>query len=83
LKEPGSARFGAIGASRDTTSGLIYVCGFVNAKNSFGGFTGMQPFSGGLTNISGLPPRFSLIGVGGNESAQQARLHVCRQNSAL
>ncbi len=43
LKDPGSAEFGSIYARRnDETS--IDVCGFVSARNSFGGMTGMQPF---------------------------------------
>ena len=38
LKDPGSAQFDDV-ASR-TINGIYYECGMVNAKNSFGGFTG-------------------------------------------
>lgn len=44
LKDPESARFRAFTA-RKTEYGAI-VCGFVNAKNSYGGYTGFAPFSG-------------------------------------
>ena len=41
LKDPDSARFGAIAAAHDS-QGRVQVCGWVNAKNSFGGYTGSQ-----------------------------------------
>lgn len=47
LKDPESARFGGQVAGRDS-KGAIWVCGTVNAKNSFGGYTGMKPYIGGV-----------------------------------
>lgn len=38
LKDPSSARFEAVGVMDKGR----YVCGFVNAKNSYGGYTGSQ-----------------------------------------
>lgn len=53
LKDPGSAEFGSIYA-RQTEHDWIDVCGFVSARNSFGGMTGMQPFKTSLwTTIDG------------------------------
>lgn len=46
LKDPESARFGAIKAGRAPDG--VTVCGQVNAKNSFGGYTGMETFYGVL-----------------------------------
>lgn len=43
LKDPESARFGPIVGGKDAT-GRSYACGVVNAKNSFGGYTGDKPF---------------------------------------
>lgn len=43
LKDPESATFGKQIAAKDS-NGWILVCGSVNAKNSFGGFIGMQPY---------------------------------------
>lgn len=45
LKDPESARFSEIAATQGD-SGEISVCGFVNAKNSFGGYVGKKPFHG-------------------------------------
>lgn len=50
LKDPDSAKFGAIAASKYQADGTVYVCGLVNAKNGFGAYTGEQPFMGTLTN---------------------------------
>lgn len=61
LKDPDSARFEGIRASQDA-QGIIRVCGFVNAKNSFGGFTGRQPFNGILS-----PSSFTLAYIGSDE----------------
>lgn len=43
LKDPNSAMFNSIGGFGK--SGVITVCGMVNARNSFGGYTGDQLFS--------------------------------------
>ncbi len=43
LKDPGSAKFGRLFQGRGM-SGNETVCGEVNAKNGFGGYTGMTPF---------------------------------------
>jgi hypothetical protein len=75
LKDPASARFGLVAASVDNR-GTVTVCGWVNAKNSFGGYTGEQPFMGLLAEgeeaIVFVPAK-----VGGERPEQQAILHVC------
>ena len=45
LKDPESARFAGIRAVRGD-SGLVYVCGYVNSRNGFGGYTGFEAFAG-------------------------------------
>lgn len=47
LKDPNSAMFDRIQASR-INENAYNVCGFVNAKNSFGGYNGNAPFYGVL-----------------------------------
>ena len=74
LKDPDSARYGTMTASVNE-KGSVTVCGFVNAKNSFGGYTGEKPFVGILSRNLGL---FSIIGMGGGESDDFAVRHVCR-----
>jgi hypothetical protein len=51
LKDPASAEFGEITVRGDGISRIA--CGTVNSKNSFGGYTGHQPFmaKGGLLYI--------------------------------
>ncbi len=46
LKDPASVRFGELRISAPASSlgGGTVVCGFVNARNGFGGYTGMAPF---------------------------------------
>lgn len=58
LKDPDSARFRWL----PSASGLTY-CGFVNSKNSFGGYTGFQPFTTVLAEIDGKPS-VTVIGIG-------------------
>jgi hypothetical protein len=43
MKDPDSARFGALFQGRGM-SGKLTVCGEVDAKNGIGGYTGMTPF---------------------------------------
>ncbi len=64
LKDPGSAQYGKAfvapaSESSETYANLRYVCGDVNAKNSFGGYTGAtrykvllaEPAKGGGTQV--------------------------------
>lgn len=46
LKDPDSAQFKDIAASiAEEENGIVEACGYVNAKSSYGGYTGFQPFS--------------------------------------
>lgn len=47
LKDPDSAKFGDIRAGKSRT-GSVNICGLVNARNGFGGYTGMQAFTATL-----------------------------------
>ncbi|WP_085025605.1 hypothetical protein [Ensifer aridi] len=47
LKDPESARLSKLHLDPDNQD---YVCGFLNAKNGFGGYVGDQPFRYGLKN---------------------------------
>lgn len=56
LKDPSSAMFGPIVASREPTKpNKTYVCGTVNARNSFGGYAGAKMFYGVLTGSDFMP----------------------------
>lgn len=75
LKDPESARFGTIAASKDGT-GTITVCGLVNAKNSFGGYTGNQPFNGLL-----FADKFLTMSNKGTDIANNATMTVCAERN--
>lgn len=51
LKDPDSAKFGEMVAGTDA-SGATRVCGWVNAKNSFGGYGGPQIFAGQIAGAA-------------------------------
>lgn len=45
LKDPNSAEFRGLQAYTRDIAGVYVVCGQVNSKNSFGGYTGFQHFT--------------------------------------
>jgi hypothetical protein len=57
LQDPGAAQFGIIKGGKDQ-DGKVVVCGLVNAKNNFGGYTGMtftgEINSGGSFNVAAM-----------------------------
>lgn len=75
LKDPNSAMFGELKAASDG-KGIVYVCGYVNARNSFGGYTGMQPFHGVM---GGAPPIFAAAGFGSSPGGIAATRIICGQ----
>jgi hypothetical protein len=60
LKDPSSAQFGVEFSRKTHQFGVPFdrVCGTINAKNSFGAYTGMQIFSYNIAN--------DLVVMGGN-----------------
>jgi hypothetical protein len=81
LKDPLSAIFGGMAAARDK-DGFVYVCGLVNAKNSFGGYIGQQPYFGMLIG-NGPNVGFVVAGLGGSKSDSEAVLKVCHEYRAM
>ncbi|TWD58112.1 hypothetical protein FB480_101867 [Agrobacterium vitis] len=77
LKDPTSPIFGGVAAAK-SNKGLVNVCGIVNAKNSYGGYTGDQPYFGAL---AGKEPNqiFVVIGFGGTDSERYAVTEMCRR----
>lgn len=49
LKDPDSAKLRNVAAVK-LDDGSLKICGEVNSRNSFGGYTGFMPFSGTVTN---------------------------------
>jgi hypothetical protein len=72
LKDPRSAMFGETRAGR-SPDGFIVVCGLVNAKNSFGGYTGTQMYYGLLQKDV-----FVVIDFASDEGSTYAVTTQCR-----
>ena len=77
LKDPDSAIFGQIiaGALNVSHTSLV-VCGWVNAKNSFGGYTGRTPFVGTVEGVF-TETAFTLSGIGDTDTEALAVLILC------
>src|SRR5262249_34820847 len=52
IRDPQSALFGRVAAGR-SNDGRVFVCGWVNGRNGFGGCTGGAPFAVEL--VAGAP----------------------------
>ncbi|MGO7817934.1 hypothetical protein ACC684_11715 [Rhizobium ruizarguesonis] len=77
LKDPTSPLFGGMAATRDSR-GFVYVCGLVNAKNSYGGYAGDQPYFGML--VGNAPTvSFAVVGFGGTDTESGAILSACKE----
>ena len=77
LKDPNSAILGQIKAGTEE-GGTINVCGFVNAKNSFGGYTGDTPFFGVL--LSPPTDTFVVFSIGDTEPDLFAIDSMCKRH---
>lgn len=74
LKDPESARFGSMVAGVDE-KGAVTVCGLVNAKNSFGGYVGNQPYIG-MMDSRGLA--FGVLMIGSDDTSRMTVAISCR-----
>jgi hypothetical protein len=76
LKDPLSALYGEMQAVIDSKD-IITVCGFVNAKNGFGGYTGNKPFMGLLSGPKMPIDIFSVVRIGGTDSENYVVVKLC------
>ena len=44
LRDPESTRFGPMNVARESKTGQLLVCGWMNSKNAFGGYIGFTPY---------------------------------------
>lgn len=75
LKDPDSAKLTDV---RVSSGEFRYVCGMVNAKNSYGGYTGKKPFMGMLDG-KGSKQIFAVIGIGVTETEAAILLKRCSE----
>jgi hypothetical protein len=80
LKDPNSAMFRHPFQGSTDESGTIFICGFVNARNSFGGYVGDTPFIAGYEPLTGTGV---FISMGGTDSETFAVLSVCRNRGIV
>lgn len=79
LIDSDSAKFREIRISADGNT----ACGYVNAKNKFGGYTGFKIFQGVIIRTPNYPTRFAPISISSSEIEEQANLTVCQKNGIL
>lgn len=81
MKDPDSVRVGDAIATINGT-GRIVICGYVNGKNSYGGYTGDQPFVGLLYRQAegGRPARFVPLMFGSDEIRETVIRNECRSS---
>jgi len=77
LKDPNSALFGDMVTFQDQ-NGVLRVCGYVNGRNSFGGYTGMQPF---LAVYVPSENYVNLVRVGSTPIERASISKVCLKNT--
>lgn len=78
MKDPVSAIFGEMAAGK-SPKGVITVCGYVNGRNSFGGYVGMQRFMGVLVMS---PDVFMLSAIAHDDASEYGVSKVCSQSGA-
>ena len=82
LKDPKSARISGLSVSRDRKfADMFMVCGYVNGRNSYGGYTGDVPFYGHLTDFGG-GFKFDLGGIGDVGDSNYGIRLVCAKSGA-
>ncbi|PRA87653.1 hypothetical protein CQ054_04355 [Ochrobactrum sp. MYb29] len=86
LKDPDSAVFGSMKASQSDKKGIMNVCGTVNAKNSFGGFSGQSPYVGVLASLEmdgKTIGSFTLTQLGHTKRDADSVMTMCRHFGVL
>lgn len=78
LNDPESARFRNLQA---TEAGIV--CGYVNAKNRFGGYVGFKPFVGQVIQYGEQTPTAMVFAIGETDSDEEFVLSQCHKNGFL
>lgn len=80
LKDPDSARWQWLRFPRAPKSPSVTYCGMVNAKNSYGGYTGSAPFMGEIIVKDGKPVG-GILGMAGSDKIANDIIHnECRKH---
>lgn len=81
LKDPDSAQFkwSKVGLEMDDLSMIPY-CATLNAKNSYGGYIGFQPYYAMILTKDKKIIGAALIGTGGNRSSTETIIETCSEH---
>ena len=82
LKDPASAQFRWTKVPIPVLmppAGEFYYCGLVNAKNSYGGYTGMKPFVAMVTVVKTYVVGANLVGVGSDGAGTYVVEKACAE----
>lgn len=82
VRDPASLILGAAKAATND-KGTVEVCGNVNGKNGFGGYTGDMIYLGMLTTNQSGQRGFAVVGVGDGSYKSQALSLMCQQSNIL
>ncbi len=77
LKDPDSAQFKWMPYREDHGTGY---CGMINSKNSYGGYTGFQPYNAVLILKDGVAVSAVIITVGGSDTETKVAYWGCGQD---
>jgi hypothetical protein len=84
LRDPMSAIFGQVSAVIDAKN-MITVCGAVNGRNGFGGYTGFVPYMGMLADNMHGNRVFAVTGIASapSDTSTMAVLMICNKHGAV
>ncbi len=81
MKDPSSAIVGFMKAAKKDGTGVVYVCGHVNGKNSFGAYTGNQPYFGLMATVNAgerTLATFNVQRIGGTAKDADIVVFLCK-----
>lgn len=81
LKDPYSASISAVVAGRGNDGSMVFVCGYYNARNSFGGYVGDTPFMGMLAHLTTKRWQFVPLAIEGTSSKRAVTTAWCELSS--
>ncbi|MGE6739741.1 hypothetical protein ACQKGC_05645 [Allorhizobium pseudoryzae] len=82
VRDPLSLIFGKASAIK-RPDGTIEVCGMVNGKNGFGGYTGFVPYNGLIVRNTAGDQVFAVTGIGDGGNRDLAIAMLCERNGVI
>jgi len=84
VQDPNTAKFGGMAAARSTKDpNVLFVCGYLGARNADGGFDGMRPYIGGLGLDQNRVSVFVVSDIAANAKEAETTKDVCRHRYGI